>query len=137
LTTPTHTATARAILGKKFLAPEAKVFLGQDSEEARRHGRHAVGENSLRLRNYVKSLELQGFTESDFANNGSDSLIDSLVAYGDAAGIAEQLHRHLDAGADHVAIQVVPTTRDPLPALRALAPALNSSQAHIASERYE
>ena len=38
---------------------------------------------------------------------GSDGLIDSVVAYGTPNQIAERLHEHLDAGADHVAIQVL------------------------------
>ena len=38
---------------------------------------------------------------------GSDHLIDSVVAYGTPDQIAARLREHLDAGADHVAIQVL------------------------------
>lgn len=38
---------------------------------------------------------------------GSDRLIDAVVAYGTAENIAGRLREHLDAGADHVAIQVL------------------------------
>ncbi len=40
-------------------------------------------------------------------------MIDALVAHGDAAAIAPRLTAHLDAGADHVAIQVLPMAGDP------------------------
>ena len=46
--------------------------------------------------------------------------IDALVLHGDADTIGRGITAHLDAGADHVAIQVLGP--DPLPALRALAP---------------
>jgi hypothetical protein len=35
--------------------------------------------------------------------------------------LAADVREHLDAGADHVAIQVLPPTDDPLPTLRVLA----------------
>ncbi|HVS68198.1 MAG TPA: LLM class F420-dependent oxidoreductase, partial [Mycobacteriales bacterium] len=66
-----------------------------------------------------------GFTDDDFADGGSDRLIDALVAWGDEAAIAARVKEHRDAGADHVCIQVV---SDDATALRdqwrALAPAL-------------
>jgi len=43
----------------------------------------------------------------------------ALAVHGDAAAIASGVTAHLDAGADHVAVQVL--NPDPLPALRALA----------------
>lgn len=78
------------------------------------------------LPNYQKSWLRQGFAESDLAIGGSDRLAERLVAMGDAGAIAMRVKQHLDAGADHVLIQVLgnaPTT-DPLSALRELAPAL-------------
>ncbi|ELB91912.1 hypothetical protein Rwratislav_16842, partial [Rhodococcus wratislaviensis IFP 2016] len=38
--------------------------------------------------------------------------------------VAGRLREHLDAGADHVAVQVLPAGDDPVPALRELAGAL-------------
>lgn len=52
-----------------------------------------------------------GFTEDDVRKPGSDRLIDALVAYGTAEDIARRLTEHLDAGADHVAIQVLGASR--------------------------
>ena len=48
-----------------------------------------------------------GFTEDDVRKPGSDKLIDAVVAYGTPDAIAQRLHEHLEAGADHVAIQVL------------------------------
>ena len=65
------------------------------------------------------AAESPGWTDADFADGGSDALIDALAAHGDALAIVRALTAHLDAGADHVAVQVL--NPDPLPALRALA----------------
>ena len=48
-----------------------------------------------------------GFTEDDVRKPGSDKLIDAVVAYGTPEHIAARLNEHLEAGADHVAIQVL------------------------------
>jgi probable F420-dependent oxidoreductase len=107
LTTPEHTAKAREQLGNTvFLAPEHKVVLTTDPEEARRIGREAVG-FYLDLSNYVNNWLRLGFTEEDVRKPGSDKLIDAVVAHGTTDAIAARLTEHLDAGADHVAIQVL------------------------------
>ncbi len=107
LTTPEHTAKAREQLGNTvFLAPEHKVVLTNDAEEARRIGREAVG-FYLNLSNYVNNWLRLGFTENDVSQPGSDKLIDAVVAYGTSKAIAARVTEHLDAGADHVAIQVL------------------------------
>jgi probable F420-dependent oxidoreductase len=107
LTTPEHTAKAREQLGNTvFLAPEHKVVLTVDAAEARRIGREAVG-FYLNLSNYVNNWLRLGFTEHDVSQPGSDKLIDAVVAYGTPDAIAARLNEHLDAGADHVAIQVL------------------------------
>ena len=46
----------------------------------------------------------------------------ALVVHGDAAALGRGVAAHLDAGADHVAVQVLGP--DPRPALRALAGSL-------------
>ena len=107
LTTPEHTAQARQEIGPTtFLAPEHKVVLTTDTEHAREIGRQTVG-FYLGLSNYVNNWRRLGFSETDVTKPGSDGLIDSVVAYGTPNQIAERLHEHLDAGADHVAIQVL------------------------------
>jgi probable F420-dependent oxidoreductase len=108
LVTPEHTAEARAILGKdRLLAPEQRVVLRDDPEAAREVGRPTVVTPYLQLINYRRSLERLGFTEDDLAENGSDALIDTLVVSGDDATVASRLRAHLEAGADHVAVQLL------------------------------
>jgi probable F420-dependent oxidoreductase len=117
LITPEHTRQAREILGAgPLLAPEQKVVLDTDPERARAIGRPRVQNPYLGLTNYLSNLRRLGWTDADFADGGSDALIDALVVHGDAQAIARGVTAHLDAGADHVAIQVL--NADPLPALR-------------------
>jgi probable F420-dependent oxidoreductase len=107
LTTPEHTAKAREQVGKSvFLAPEHKVVLTTDRDEARAVGRQTV-EHYLGLSNYVNNWLRLGFTEADVRKPGSDRLIDAVVAYGTPEAITKRLNEHLEAGADHVAIQVL------------------------------
>ena len=107
LTTPEHSALARELVGKTvLLAPEHKVVLSTDPNEAREIGRKAV-DFYLGLSNYLNNWKRLGFTDDDLARPGSDRLIDAVVAHGSAEEVAGRLDLHLQAGADHVAIQVL------------------------------
>jgi probable F420-dependent oxidoreductase len=107
LTTPEHSAQARELVGGSvLLAPEHKVVLTTDTDEAREIGRKAV-DFYLGLSNYLNSWKRLGFTDEDLAKPGSDKLIDAVVAHGTAGQIANRLDAHLQAGADHVTIQVL------------------------------
>src|SRR6202453_3738575 len=126
LVTPEHTREARQILGAgPLLAPEQKVILDTDPERARSIGRPRVQHPYLGLTNYLANLRRLGWPDADFADGGSDALIDALVLHGDAETIARGVTAHLDAGADHVAIQILDA--DPRPALAALARQLQLS----------
>jgi probable F420-dependent oxidoreductase len=121
LTTPEHTARARELIGNTvYLAPEHKVVLTTDVEEARTVGRGAV-DFYLNLSNYLNNWKRLGFTDKDLAKPGSDKLIDAVVAYGTPEAIAARLNEHLDAGADHVSIQVLGGWDKLIPTLTALA----------------
>jgi probable F420-dependent oxidoreductase len=121
LTTPEHTAAARELIGPEaFLAPEHKVVLTTDAEQARTVGRKAL-EIYLNLANYTNNWKRLGFTDDDIAKPGSDALVDSVVAYGTVDAIAARLSEHLAAGADHVAVQVLTGTDKLVPALTELA----------------
>jgi probable F420-dependent oxidoreductase len=107
LTTPEHTAQARQLVGNTvFLAPEHKVVLTTDADEAREIGRTSI-DFYFDLSNYVNNWRRLGFTDADVRKPGSDKLIDALVAHGTPAAVAARLNEHLEAGADHVAIQVL------------------------------
>jgi probable F420-dependent oxidoreductase len=121
LTTPEHTGWARNLVGNTvFLAPEHKVVLSSDAEKAREVGRKTVG-FYLDLSNYVNNWKRLGFTDDDVAKPGSDKLIDAVVAYGTPDAVAKRLTEHLDAGADHVTIQVLGGWDKLLPTLSELA----------------
>jgi probable F420-dependent oxidoreductase len=123
LTTPEHTREARKIMGAgALLAPEQKVVLETDPAKARAIGRPPVAKPYLGLTNYVSNLRRLGWSEEDLANGGSDALIDVLALHGDPETIARGVTAHLDAGADHVCIQVLGD--DPLAGYRALAEVL-------------
>jgi probable F420-dependent oxidoreductase len=126
LVPPEHTRQARAVLGPgPLLAPEHKVVLDTDPDRARALGRTRVQRPYLGLVNYTSNLRRLGWSESDLSGAGSDALIDALVAHGSPAEIAGQLTRHLDAGADHVCLQLITEEgADPLPGYARLAPAL-------------
>jgi probable F420-dependent oxidoreductase len=105
LTTPDHTRQARELIGPDVvLAPEHKVVLEIDDEIARSIARPFL-DSYLHLTNYTSNLRRVGYSERDLADGGSDRLIDDLVLHGTAVEISDGLTAHLEAGADHVAIQ--------------------------------
>jgi probable F420-dependent oxidoreductase len=121
LTTPEHTAKAREWIGPTvYLAPEHKVVLSTDTDEARAIGRKTV-DFYLNLSNYLSNWKRLGFSDADVAKPGSDKLIDAVVAYGTPDDIANRLNEHLDAGADSVLIQVLGGPDKLLPTLTELA----------------
>lgn len=121
LTTPEHTAQARELLGPDaFIAPEHKVVLTTDAEKARAVGRKSL-EIYLNLTNYLNSWKRLGFSDEEVAKPGSDRLVDAVVAYGTVDAIAARLKEHLDAGADHVPVQVLTSVDKLVPALAELA----------------
>jgi probable F420-dependent oxidoreductase len=117
LVTPEHTRQAREILGAgKLLAPEQRVVLEADPARARAIGRPSVVKPYLGLTNYTTNLQRLGFTPEDVAGEGSDRLIDALVVSGDDATIRRRFEEHHQAGADHVAVQLIAPKGDDLQA---------------------
>jgi probable F420-dependent oxidoreductase len=107
LVTPEHTAQARELLGEEpLLAPELGVVLESDPERARTLAREALG-FYLTLSNYTNSFLRLGFTEDDLADGGSDRLVDALFAWGGEKEIRARIDAFVEAGADHVALQVI------------------------------
>ncbi len=106
-TTPEHTASARAEMGADaLLAPEQMCVLLTDPAEARRIARKAM-KRYIVLPNYWNNLLRLGFTEADRENDGSDRLVDAIVAWGTPQQVADRVKQHHDAGADHVCVQVL------------------------------
>ena len=106
LVTPEHTAQAREILGPgRLLAPEQGVVLEEDADKARTLAMGAL-EHYARLPNYRNNWLRLGFTEDEI-DARSDRLLDALFAVGGPEKAAARVKAHLDAGADHVCVQVI------------------------------
>lgn len=117
---PEHTARARKILGPQaLLCPEQMVLLEKDASKAR-----AIARANMKiycgLPNYQNNLKWLGYTDADFADGGSDRLVDAIVAWGDEKHIAERIQAHVDAGANHVCIQAFRPDGQPGPDVRLL-----------------
>lgn len=106
-TTPDHTKVAREAIGNDaLLAPEQMVVLETDAADARRIAREGMAVY-MRAPNYLNNLRRLGFDDDDFADGGSDRLVDAIVVWGTEAQVAARVTEHHDAGADHVCVQVL------------------------------
>jgi probable F420-dependent oxidoreductase len=119
-----HTRLVREQLGVDALvAPEVAVVVDEDRERALAAARR-YAEMYLQLANYTGNLKRLGWADEDFANGGSDRLIDAVVPQGSAAQLAGVVQAHLDAGADHVCVQTVGVDGVPTAEWTAMAAAL-------------
>jgi probable F420-dependent oxidoreductase len=119
-----HTRFAREQVGPDALvAPELAVVVESDDDAAREAAREYAA-LYLGRRNYTTNLLRFGFTERDIADGGSDRLIDAVIPHGSAERIADAVRAHLDAGADHVALQPLGHGAAPVADYEALARAL-------------
>jgi probable F420-dependent oxidoreductase len=110
-TPPEHTAMARDLLGEgPLLAPEQMVVIDTDLDNARNVARKNMA-RYLRLPNYTNNLLRCGFTQSDI-DDVSERLVDGIVACGGIDATVRRVQEHLDAGADHVCIQVLVAGND-------------------------
>ena len=120
------TATTREILGpdKWNVSEQAVAIGGDDADQLRRAHDHLNVYSGLP--NYRNSWLRQGFDDSDLVRGGSERLARALVGMGSVEDAAAKVKAHLDAGADHVVVQVLAEhpTADPRPSLRELAGAL-------------
>ena len=102
-----HTVQAREIVGPDaFLGVEHAVLFESDRDKAR-----AIAREHLHLYlnspyNIAKFLRL-GYSEEEIAGGGADRIVDDLVFWGDLDTIVEKVQAHVEAGADHVALQVI------------------------------
>lgn len=115
LSPPEHIAWARErVGGDVLLACEQPVVLETEPatarEIARRHLRYY-----LRMGPYRKLLARMGTSEQEMEDGGSDRVVDTLVAWGDESSIGERARACIDAGADHVCLQVLPSQPDGMP----------------------
>jgi probable F420-dependent oxidoreductase len=120
-----HTEFARRQLGQEpALITEMTAVLTTDRSAGLAIARAFV-KHYLELPNYANNLRRLGWSEADLAGEGSERLIDAVVAIGDVDAIVARVWAHLAAGADHVCVQFrTGSSRDPaLDAYREIASA--------------
>jgi probable F420-dependent oxidoreductase len=122
-----HTARAREIMGPDaFLGVEQAVVLDANLSRAREVATaHVAGYVSM-APHQEANVRRFGFGDDDILAGPSERLVDAIVAHGDVETIRKRVQEHLDAGADHVCIQVLSADPAalPLPEWRELAPVL-------------
>lgn len=119
-----HTRFARETVGPDALViPELSCVIDEDVERARATAR-GYAQYPLGYKNYANALLAHGFEQDDLEDGGSDRLIDHLVPHGSAADIAAAVRAHIEAGADHVALQAIGAEGIPADEWAALAAAL-------------
>ncbi len=113
--TPEHTKIARDTMGKgSAVIVEQAVVLETDASKARMIARKFLA-LYLTLPNYTNNFLRLGFTEDDCKGEGTDKLIDAIVAWGDISKIRARVDEHFKAGADHVCIQALADDPSALP----------------------
>ena len=126
---PEHTAVAREVMGPDAaLYPEQMAVLDTDAASARAMARESMS-RYLQMPNYANNLKRLGFEQSDIdggpGGGPSDRLVDAIVVWGTPEQVAARVREHLDAGADHVCVQVLAgSTEDTVEGWRILAPHL-------------
>ena len=123
-----HTEWARERVGPGVLvAPAIKAVFDTDASRARAIGRSSIAPTA-RNPAYRTNLLRFGFNDADLGSEPSDRVVDALIAWGDTSAIEARVRDHLDAGADHVCVEVLTGDDTTLPteAWRELAPALTT-----------
>jgi probable F420-dependent oxidoreductase len=101
-----HTPIARKHLGPEpALIVEQTAVLTNNRSSGLEIAR-AFARNYLALPNYANNLRRLGWSEDDVADDGSERLIDAVIAIGDVDAIVSRVRAHLDAGADTVCLQI-------------------------------
>ena len=101
-----HTPFARRHLGSEAaLIVEQTAVLTTDHRAGLEIAR-AFGKHYLALPNYANNLRRLGWSDEDIHGDGSDRILDAVIAIGDVNAIVSRIRDHLDAGADTVCLQL-------------------------------
>jgi len=107
---PEHSARAREVLGAgPLLVPEQRVLLEADPTAAR-DGLRSGMRRYFELHNYRANLLRVGMEAAE-VDAVSDVAVDHVAVWGDDARVRAGIDAQLEAGADHVAVQLI--TADP------------------------
>jgi hypothetical protein len=100
--------------------------LTTDPEIGRRMGRNAL-RIYLGLPAYQRLWRREGFAADDWADGGSDALVDTYMNWGDHASVTARMRQCLDAGITNIIVSAAPSRRGDAGSvwtlLEALAPA--------------
>jgi probable F420-dependent oxidoreductase len=108
-----HTRVTREEAGADAVIAVEHAVVVEESPSIAREAARCYTSLYLGLPNYTRNLERFGYTAEDFADGGSDRLVDDLVAWGSLDQVSDRLGEHLRAGADHVCAQVITPGWDP------------------------
>lgn len=104
------TSELRTLLGDPALiAPHQLAVVDDDARRAQRRAREVV-RRLLSRPGVASGLRARGFSAADVPNGGSDRLVNALVVWGGPDVVAQRVRDHIEAGADHVALEMVPAS---------------------------
>ncbi len=125
LTPPSLVAKMRTVLGpNRWLLAQQMVMLETDPIKARTAIRNFM-HFYMGAPPYRRHFTDLGFNDDDMKKGGSDRLLDTIIAWGDAATLRARIEAHRNAGADHVYLIPLSSEGGRLPDMRvieALAP---------------
>ena len=99
-----HVAIARAALGAEAdLNTMLFCLLDEDPHSARATARKSIA-YYVGLDYYQRAWRNLGLTDADFADGGSDRLVDALIAWGSLAQIRARIDRQFEMGASRVVV---------------------------------
>jgi probable F420-dependent oxidoreductase len=114
LVTPAYIGAARQILGERAtLVVDQMLVADTDPARARETARRPLRFLSG-LPGYAASFARMGFTPTEIADI-TDRLVDELILWGDLDTITARVRQQLQAGADHVMLQVLSGDGQPGP----------------------
>ncbi|WP_433324329.1 TIGR03620 family F420-dependent LLM class oxidoreductase [Spirillospora sp. CA-294931] len=120
-----HTRRAREVLGPDKLLVSMQVALLETEPEKARGIVRQVALTDLPGSPYTRALRGMGYGDADLEDGGSDELTDARFPWGGVDAVTAKIGAHLDAGADHVCVNVVaPDLASTVDQLELLAPAL-------------
>jgi probable F420-dependent oxidoreductase len=101
---PEHTRQSRARIGASPVLNVFAAFLAERDPATARGKARAALKMYMRLDYYHREWRKLGFTDADFTDGGSDRLIDTLVAWGDADALLQRVAAFDSAGATRVIV---------------------------------
>lgn len=99
-----HVTQSRTALGADAQLNTMLMCLDDDNPETARATVRKALEFYIGLDYYHRAWRSFGFADDDFANGGSDALIDAIVAWGTVDAVRNRIQQQLDLGASRVVV---------------------------------